>query len=232
MRLLQKIKEYLKANPKSEWSFRVSRIYNILGHNEICGGDNKLILGNSYLKNCKIIVKGTNNVIDLGQSANYLSNCSIHIIGNDNVIRLGERNVFFNADLYIEDNNGKIEFGNRNRILGFTHVAALEGESIVFGDGCLFSTDVVFRNSDSHAILNAESGERINPAKSIRIGNRVWFGNKTIILKGITIGDDVIVGTGSVVTSDISAKSIAVGVPAKVVKTNVKWRLQRTLTQT
>ena len=40
-----------------------------------------------------------------------------HIYGNQNVIRLGERNVFVNADLYIEDKDSNIVFGNRNRVL-------------------------------------------------------------------------------------------------------------------
>ncbi len=52
----------------------------------------------------------------------------------------------------------------------------------------------------------------------IKIGNRVWCGINVIIIAGVTIGDDVVIGAGSVVVRDIPSNSIAVGVPAKVIK--------------
>lgn len=54
--------------------------------------------------------------------------------------------------------------------------------------------------------------------RPIRIGNRVWCGVNVTILAGVTIGDDVVVGAGSVVCRDIPSNSIAVGVPARVIK--------------
>jgi acetyltransferase-like isoleucine patch superfamily enzyme len=53
----------------------------------------------------------------------------------------------------------------------------------------------------------------------IKIGNNVWFGQSCAILKGATIGDNCIIGYGSVVTKDIPSNSVAVGIPAKVVCT-------------
>ena len=55
-------------------------------------------------------------------------------------------------------------------------------------------------------------------ASEIRIGNDVWLGANVTILPGVTIGDNVIVGAGAVVTKDIPDNSLAVGVPARVVK--------------
>ncbi len=51
------------------------------------------------------------------------------------------------------------------------------------------------------------------------IGKNVWIGMNSTILKGVTIGDDSIVGAGSVVTMDIPADVVAAGNPARVVKT-------------
>lgn len=51
----------------------------------------------------------------------------------------------------------------------------------------------------------------------IKIGNNVWLGEHVTILKGVTIGDNVVVGYGSIVTKDIPANSVAVGIPAKVI---------------
>lgn len=53
----------------------------------------------------------------------------------------------------------------------------------------------------------------------IRIGNNVFVGDSAIILPGTTIGDDVIVGAGAVVTGDIPSRSVVAGVPAKVIMT-------------
>lgn len=56
-------------------------------------------------------------------------------------------------------------------------------------------------------------------AKPVNIGNDVWIGGNVVILPGITIGNNVVVGAGAVVTKDIPSNSVALGVPAKVVKT-------------
>lgn len=52
---------------------------------------------------------------------------------------------------------------------------------------------------------------------AVRIGNNVWLGENVTILKGVSIGDNVIIGIGSVVTKSIPANSVAVGIPAKVI---------------
>ena len=55
-------------------------------------------------------------------------------------------------------------------------------------------------------------------AKETIIGDRVWLGANVTILKGVRIGNDAVIGAGSVVTKDILAKAIAVGVPAKILR--------------
>ena len=54
--------------------------------------------------------------------------------------------------------------------------------------------------------------------KEIRIKKNAWIGARVSILPGVTIGENAIVGTGSVVTKDVPDNCVAVGVPAKVVK--------------
>lgn len=56
-------------------------------------------------------------------------------------------------------------------------------------------------------------------AKPITVGNNVWFGASVIVLPGVNIGDNCIIGAGSVVNKDIAMNSIAVGNPCKVVRT-------------
>ena len=52
----------------------------------------------------------------------------------------------------------------------------------------------------------------------IVLGKNVWVGSNATILQGVTIGDNAVIGAGAVVTGDIPANTVAVGVPAKVIK--------------
>jgi acetyltransferase-like isoleucine patch superfamily enzyme len=59
---------------------------------------------------------------------------------------------------------------------------------------------------------------RTEKEKMIRIGNNVWIAGGTIVVAGVTIGDNSVIGAGSVVVKDIPANVIAVGNPCKVIK--------------
>lgn len=66
-----------------------------------------------------------------------------------------------------------------------------------------------------------DAGERTSGAelgRPVRIGNRVWLGGGSIILPGVTIGDDAVVGAGSVVTHDVAPGVVVAGNPARVIR--------------
>ena len=90
---------------------------------------------------------------------------------------------------------------------------------ITIGEGATIARDVVIRDYDGHTIEQAD----YQIAKPITIGKHVWIGNRAMILKGVTIGDGAIVAAGAIVTKDVPAGSVVSGVPAKVVKEDVKW---------
>ena len=77
--------------------------------------------------------------------------------------------------------------------------------------------------SDMHSIVDVVSGQRLNPARDIVLEERVWVGQRAMILKGSHIESGSIVGAGAIVTGRIPANSLAVGVPAKVIRSGVTW---------
>lgn len=90
----------------------------------------------------------------------------------------------------------------------------------------MFSNSIIVRTSDSHPIFD-EDGKRSNPAKDVEIGNHVWIAPNSKVMKGVTIGEGSIIGSDTIVTKDIPESCLAVGHPAHVVKTNVKWTRDR-----
>ncbi|BDA16200.1 hypothetical protein KAM353_23510 [Aeromonas caviae] len=80
--------------------------------------------------------------------------------------------------------------------------------------------------SDGHDIIR--SGERMNYAKNITIGNKVWLADGVVVLKGGDIGDGCVIGINSVVTNKVQGNTVAVGCPAREVSKNVSWRKELT----
>jgi acetyltransferase-like isoleucine patch superfamily enzyme len=58
----------------------------------------------------------------------------------------------------------------------------------------------------------------------IVIGDHVWIGTNSLVLKGVTVGDGAVVAAGSVVTRDVPASTLVAGVPAKPVRTIEHWQ--------
>lgn len=90
-------------------------------------------------------------------------------------------------------------------------------QSIAIGDNVMFAANVYVSDSDWHGIYN-----RIRPfrcTKPVVLENNVWLGERVIVNKGVTIGENSVIGAGSVVTKNIPANVIAAGNPARVIKT-------------
>lgn len=87
------------------------------------------------------------------------------------------------------------------------------GHRVFIGSGCLIS------DSDAHPLSAVDRHDRTKIGRAaIRIGDDCFIGARSIILKGVTIGERSVIGAGSVVSSDIPAGVIAAGNPAKVVR--------------
>ena len=113
-----------------------------------------------------------------------------------------------------------LQFGAGTTIMAAA-ITLHEAGRISFGRDCMLSGDIQMDVSDMHSIIDVASGARINPPRDIQIGNHVWLGQGVRVLKGVRIGDNSIIGSRAVVTGDIPAGVIAVGVPARVLRSGV-----------
>jgi acetyltransferase-like isoleucine patch superfamily enzyme len=83
------------------------------------------------------------------------------------------------------------------------------------GNDCLIGTHVMVMDCDFHRV---EDKVWDTSGAPIVLEDRVWLGNRSIVLKGVTIGHDAVVAAGSVVTHDVPPRTVVAGVPARVVR--------------
>lgn len=117
-----------------------------------------------------------------------------------------------------------IEIGDGVGFVAKTQIYMPEPSRLVIGHGSLFATDTLIFTSDFHSILDLGTGARINPARDVVISPEVWVGQRATILKGSQIGRGSVIGFGAVVSGEIPPNCIAVGTPARIIKTGVRWR--------
>lgn len=91
-------------------------------------------------------------------------------------------------------------------------------ELVEIGDNVFLHGGMTIMTHDWASWCFVRSHHEFYPSHGkIKIGNNVWFGRDVTICKGVTIGDNCIVGIGSIVTKSIPSNSVAVGIPAKVI---------------
>ena len=97
-----------------------------------------------------------------------------------------------------------------------------EPQLISLGNNCLISSDVTFINHDMiHQLLNNKYSTKQYKFNRgiIEIGDNVLIGSRVCILPNVKIGNDVVIGAGSIVTKDIPSNSVGGGVPFKIFNT-------------
>ena len=109
--------------------------------------------------------------------------------------------------------NATISIGNDVLLHGCV-IAAMKGVEI--GDSTIIGPNTTIFDTDGHGIDDAPT-----KVAAIKIGCHVWIGYGAIILRGITIGDNSIIGAGSVVTRDVERNTIVAGNPAKKIGSTI-----------
>ena len=162
----------------------------------------KIKLFNNWITNANCIKKNHRSTI-------------IRLDKNAKLIVKGNFTVYYDGDIIVFE-NGKLELGS-----GFfnSNVKIRCKNHIKIGRNVAISHDVTIMDSDAHKVFRKD----YKMTSPVIIGDNVWIGSRAMILKGVNIGNGAIVAAGAVVTKDVPPNCMVAGVPAKIIKENVKW---------
>lgn len=119
--------------------------------------------------------------------------------------------IFEGAWLACEPDGGPLRIGDNTYLGHDVHVHALD--PVTIGNDCVLA-DGVFIGSSDH---DRHDRHRVHGSGPIMIGDRVFIGQRAVVLGGVTIGDGATVGAHAVVTRDVPAGATVVGIPARSV---------------
>jgi len=108
---------------------------------------------------------------------------------------------------------GRIQIGNYCLICPGARLSA--AHEITVGDNCMIASNAYITDSDWHDIYNRII---MGVTAPVKIENNVWIGDSAIVCKGVTIGENSIIGAGAVVVDSVPANCVAAGNPARIVK--------------
>ena len=111
--------------------------------------------------------------------------------------------------------DSEIVIGSRNSFSN--NISVIATRKITIGNDCLIGDQVLIVDSDFHAVDRDLRKQSTGPSEPVRIGNNVWLGSRVIVLKGVSIGDNSVIGAMSLVKHSIPANSIAAGIPARII---------------
>ena len=112
---------------------------------------------------------------------------------------------------------GEVNIGNKVFFNRACHIVSLQ--ALTIGDCSIFGEKVSIHDENHDIEDDSPLPERGMVTAPIIIGKNVWVGAKATILQGVTIGDNAVIGANAVVTRDVPPNSIALGIPARVIRT-------------
>ena len=184
--------------------------------------DNQFIGELPKMTNSQINFNGKNNILVCEEGIHlWLSRIDFNM--DNSVLYLSSNLHDYSVNIALHRDN--ICFiGRNNYFNGRTNFVLSEARNLVMGSDCFISYNVVFRTSDGHCIYSDISKERMNFAKSIYVGDHVWFGQNAMIFKGSKIGSGSVIGANSVVSNKtVPSNTTWAGAPARMIHKDTFW---------
>lgn len=208
------------------WLFRIVALVSRLIRLRIKGRyGNQISYSSLYCASkCRIVIDGRTNTIIIGEKCRF-KNVVIEVRGNNNRIEIGEEVVFIDdAWISLMGTGCFAQIGSKSLLGGIQMFLEESNTSIRIGDDCMFGRNVVISTTDFHSIIDLTTNQRINKAKDIVIGNRVWVATAVDIAKGTRIADNCVVASKSMVNKKFDQSNVMLaGTPAKIVRENITW---------
>jgi maltose O-acetyltransferase len=139
-------------------------------------------------------------------------------IKNAGILIIGDRARLVSTVATLElgtGSQGRLEIGESAFINYGCSIAA--NELIRIGARCSIGTYVIIMDNDFHR-LEPERRDEPSDTAPIVLEENVWLGARVIVMRGVTIGEGSVIGAGAVVTRSVPPRSLAVGVPARVIR--------------
>lgn len=171
-----------------------------------------------------IQLRGEGHVLEIGPGT-HLTGGLFELRNHRSALRVGA-GCQLKGQYRIRASDAEMEIGAGTTVMAAT-LSLHEPGRIVLGRDCMLSGDIQMDVSDMHSILDAETGQRLNPPADIEIGDHVWIGQGARVLKGVRIGKNSIIGSRALVTRDVPEGCVAVGMPARVIREGVTWDRRR-----
>lgn len=185
------------------------------------GRNNRISVHENYdIASFDLLVEGDDNEVIFAKPLHVVPSDRVRmaVFGHGNRIRIG---AVYSKSLTIHCVNGlRCEIGDRSSF-NELNISANEPSSIQIGEDCLFAMGVKVYPTDFHKIL--AGGVRVNAPKPVVIGNKVWLCEGVMVLSGAVIGDGCVIGAAAVVSGRVPRRSVAVGNPAYVIRSDIDW---------
>lgn len=148
------------------------------------------------------------NLVIIGNKSGFYSK-------NNGKIQVGKKSFFF--DNVEVQSRGLLKIGNNVHVNNYSRIVAFD--KIIIGNNVTIAQFVsIIDHNHKFELINDKLELDGYTTSPITIGNNVWISDKVTILRGVTIGNNVIIGANSLVNKDIQSDSIVGGVPAKLLK--------------
>src|SRR3954454_429143 len=148
-------------------------------------------------------------------------------IGNDAKMHLGRWSGLGHGTK-IRAHEGEVRIGAKTVLGQECTISSVQHVSL--GRECIVADRVMLIDFD-HGVVEVERPIRLQGIykRDVHVGNNVWVGYGACILRGVTVGDNAIIGTSSVVTRDVPANAVVAGVPARILRMRdepetLRWR--------